>query len=104
MNSYYVVVTLHPSTFTSNSLIAYPVCDGEYNVEGDGKVSDCLRLLEGRQLTVDLSEPTFLQNDFEILLFLVLIVVYGVFDIDFWFYWRILFGHCWLRLRMKVVD
>ena len=104
MNSYNVVVTLYPSTFTSNSPMAYPACGGEYNVEGDGEVSDCPRPLKGRQLTVNLSEPFFLQVDFELLLFLVLVVVIGVVDIGFWFYWRVLFGLADYWLRMRVID
>ena len=41
--------------------MAYASCGGEYvTVEGDGEVGDCPRLLEGRQLTVDIAEVLFL--------------------------------------------
>ena len=68
-------LTLHPSTFTSESPMAYPACGGEYYFVGDGEVGDCPRPLEGRQLTVDFVEPFLLHFDVEFLLFLALAAV-----------------------------
>ena len=67
--------------------MAYTACGGEYLFEGDKEVGDYPRPLEGRQLTVDIFEPLFLDVYLELLLLLILAVAIGVVVAD-WLDWR----------------